>query len=124
MVVFCAFDRERPEQPVASAICYRDDVALYGRHWGTAIDCPGLHFELCYHAGIEYAIGHGLQRFEPGAQGEHKLARGFAPVSTWSAFWIADPRLRDAVARYLAREDGAMLDYQAAMTGHLPYRTP
>jgi predicted N-acyltransferase len=119
MVVFCAFDGDRP---VASAICYRDDLALYGRHWGTDIDCPGLHFELCYHAGIEYAIAQGLQRFEPGAQGEHKIARGFEPVSTWSAFWIADPRLRDAVARYLAREDGAMLDYQDELAAHLPYR--
>jgi len=119
MVVFCAFEGERS---VASAICYRDDAVLYGRHWGTDIDCPGLHFELCYHAGIEYAISHGLQRFEPGAQGEHKIARGFEPVSTWSAFWIADPRLRDAVARYLAREDGAMLDYQDEMAGRLPYR--
>lgn len=124
MVVFCAFDGERPEQPVASAICYRDatDGALYGRHWGTDIDCPGLHFELCYHAGIEYAISHGLQRFEPGAQGEHKIARGFEPVSTWSAYWVADPRLRDAVARYLEREEGAMRDYQDEMAGHLPYR--
>lgn len=119
MVVFCAFEGERP---VASAICYRDAAALYGRHWGTDIDCPGLHFELCYHAGIDYAIEHGLQRFEPGAQGEHKIARGFEPVSTWSAFWVADPRLREAVARFLAREDGAMLDYQAEMAGHLPYR--
>lgn len=120
MVVFCAFDGERP---VASAICYRDDLVLYGRHWGTDIDCPGLHFELCYHAGIEYAIGNGLQRFEPGAQGEHKVARGFEPVSTWSGFWIPDPRLREAVARYLAREDGAMLDYQAERAEHLPYRS-
>ena len=119
MVVFCAF---AGEQPVASAICYRDDAALYGRHWGTDIDCPGLHFELCYHAGIEYAIDHGLQRFEPGAQGEHKIARGFEPVSTWSAYWVVDPRLRDAVARYLAREDGALRDYQDEMAGHLPYR--
>lgn len=119
MVVFCALDGERP---VASAICYRDDLTLYGRHWGTDIDCPGLHFELCYHAGIEYAITHGLQRFEPGAQGEHKIARGFEPVSTWSAFWIPEPRLRDAVARYLEREDGAMRDYQDELTGHLPYR--
>ena len=119
MVVFCAF---AADQPVASAICYRDDTALYGRHWGADINVPGLHFELCYHAGIEYAIDHGLQRFEPGAQGEHKVARGFEPVSTWSAYWIAAPRLREAVARYLAREDGAMLDYQAEMSGHLPYR--
>jgi predicted N-acyltransferase len=122
MVVFVAFDDKGGGRPVASAICYRDEAALYGRHWGTDIDCPGLHFELCYHAGIEYAIDSGLQRFEPGAQGEHKIARGFEPVSTWSAFWVADPRLREAVARYVAREDGAVLDYQAEMAGHLPYR--
>lgn len=122
MVVFLAFDEQQGGQPVASAICYRDEAALYGRHWGTDIDCPGLHFELCYHAGIEYAIDNGLQRFEPGAQGEHKIARGFEPVSTWSGFWIAEPRMREAVARFLAREDGAMLDYQTEMAGHLPYR--
>lgn len=121
MVVFCAF---AGETPVASAICYRDGAALYGRHWGTDVDVPGLHFELCYHAGIEYAIDHDLQRFEPGAQGEHKVARGFEPVSTWSAFWVPEPRLRDAVARYLARENGAVLDYQAGMAEHLPYRNP
>lgn len=119
MVVFIAFDGERP---VASAICYRDAEALYGRHWGADIDCPGLHFELCYYAGIEYAIRHGLSRFEPGAHGEHKVARGFEPMPTWSAFWIADPRLREAVARFVKREDGAMLDYQSEMAGHLPYR--
>ena len=119
MVVFCAFEGERA---VASAICYQDDAALYGRHWGTDINCPGLHFELCYHAGIEYAIKHGLQRFEPGAQGEHKIARGFEPVSTWSAFWIVDERLREAVVRYLEREDAAIRDYQAQMADHLPYR--
>ena len=119
MVVFIAW---RDSQPVASAICYRDDVALYGRHWGTDIASPGLHFELCYYQGIEYAIRHGLQRFEPGAQGEHKLARGFEPMPTWSAFWIADPRMREIVANYLRREDDAMLDYQAEMARHLPYK--
>ncbi|MBU1238050.1 MAG: GNAT family N-acetyltransferase [Gammaproteobacteria bacterium] len=122
MVVFVAFDGEGDERPVASAVCYRDDTALYGRHWGTDIDCPGLHFELCYHAGVEYAIEHGLQRFEPGAHGEHKVARGFEPVSTWSAFWVADPAMRGAVARYLARENGAVQDYQAEMAAHLPFR--
>jgi predicted N-acyltransferase len=119
MVVFVAFQGERP---VASAICYRDDSALYGRHWGTDIACPGLHFELCYYAGIEYAIAQGLQRFEPGAHGEHKVVRGFEPMPTWSAFWIADPWLREAVARFVKREDGAVQDYQAEMAGHLPYR--
>lgn len=120
MVVFLA---RQDGRPVASAICYRDDAALYGRHWGADIDCPGLHFELCYYRGIEYAIEHGLARFEPGAQGEHKLARGFEPVPTWSAYWIADPRMRGIVANFLAREDTAMQDYQAETARHLPYKS-
>ena len=119
MVVFVAW---RNDLPVASSICYRDDQALYGRHWGTDVDSPGLHFELCYYRGIEYAIANGLARFEPGAQGEHKLSRGFEPVATWSGFWIADARMREAVAAFLAREDGAMQDYQAEMASHLPYK--
>lgn len=122
LVVFLAWREGQAEQPVASAICYRNATTLFGRHWGTDIDCPGLHFELCYHQGIEYAIAHGLERFEPGAQGEHKLARGFEPVPTWSAFWIADARMRDTVARFLAREDDAMRDYQAEMARHLPFK--
>jgi predicted N-acyltransferase len=121
MVVFIAF---REEQPVASAICYRDTRTLYGRHWGTEIEIPGLHFELCYHQGIEYCIRHGLQGFEPGAQGEHKLARGFEPVPTWSGFWIAHPGMRRAVADFIAREDSAMQDYQAETAGHLPFKLP
>jgi len=119
MVVFVAFDGDRP---VASAICYRDDKTLFGRHWGTDVAVAGLHFELCYYAGIDYAIANGLQRFEPGAHGEHKVARGFEPAATWSGFWIADARLREAVRRFVAREDGAMTDYAAEMAGHLPYR--
>lgn len=120
MVVFLAWQDERP---VASAICYRDDTALYGRHWGADIDCPGLHFELCYYRGVEYALEHGLARFEPGAQGEHKLARGFEPVPTWSAYWIADPRMRGIVANFLAREGEAMQDYEAETARHLPYKS-
>jgi len=119
MVVFVAWHGDRP---VASSICYRNETTLFGRHWGTDVDCPGLHFELCYYKGIEYCIERGLSRFEPGAQGEHKLARGFEPVSTWSAFWIADEQMRDLVARYLAREADAMLDYQAEMARHLPFK--
>lgn len=120
MVVFIAW---LGDKSVASAICYRDQTTLYGRHWGTDIQSPGLHFELCYYSGIEYAIAHGLSRFEPGAQGEHKLARGFEPVPTWSAFWIADGRMRELVARYLAREADAVLDYEAEMARHLPYKS-
>jgi predicted N-acyltransferase len=119
LVVFIAF---KDETPVASAICYRDRDTLYGRHWGTAIDLPGLHFELCYYQGIEYCINHGLKRFEPGAQGEHKLARGFEPVPTWSAFWIANQGMRRAVADFIAREDSVMQDYEAETTSRLPFK--
>ena len=120
LVVFVAF---RDETPVASAICYRDAQTLYGRHWGSSVDLPGLHFELCYYQGIEYCIHHGLQGFEPGAQGEHKLARGFEPVATWSAFWIAHPSMRRAVADFMVREDSAMQDYEAETASHLPFKT-
>ena len=120
MVVFIAWQAGRP---VASAICYRDDTVLHGRHWGADIDCPGLHFELCYYRGIEYAIEHGLARFEPGAQGEHKLVRGFEPAPTWSAYWIADPRMRGIVADFLAREGEVMLDYAAETARRLPYKS-
>lgn len=119
LVVFIAF---RDETPVASAICYRDADTLYGRHWGTEIDLAGLHFELCYYRGIEYCIHHGLKSFEPGAQGEHKLARGFEPVTTWSAFWIAHPGMRRAVADFIAHEDSAMQDYEAETASHLPFK--
>lgn len=121
VVVFLAWD---DAVPVASAICYRDGTTLYGRHWGCEREVPGLHFELCYYQGIEYAIRHGLQRFEPGAQGEHKLARGFEPVPTWSAFWIAHPGMRRAVADFVSREDTAMQDYEAETAAHLPFRQP
>ena len=121
LVVFIAF---MDETPVASAICYRDGQTLYGRHWGTSIDMPGLHFELCYYQGIEYCIRHGLKGFEPGAQGEHKLARGFEPVPTWSGFWIAHPGMRGAVADFIAREDSAMQDYEAETATRLPFKLP
>ena len=119
MVVFVAFDGD---QAVASAICYRDAHTLYGRHWGSDVAVAGLHFELCLYRGIEYCLDHGLQRFEPGAQGEHKLARGFEPTDIWSAFWIADPRMRRAVGDFVAREDAAMQDYAAEAAEHLPFK--
>ena len=119
LVVFLARENGRI---IASAICYRDGQALYGRHWGCDRTVPGLHFELCFYQGIEYCIAHGLRRFEPGAQGEHKLARGFEPVATWSGFWIADSRLRRAVSDFVDREDSAMQDYAGEARTHLPFR--
>lgn len=119
LVVFLARDGERV---VAAAICYRSGDTLYGRHWGAAADYHSLHFALCFYRGIEYCIAHGLARFEPGAQGEHKVSRGFAPVATWSAFYLADPRLRGMVGDFLLREQQAVADYQDEMSGHLPFR--
>jgi uncharacterized protein len=107
---------------VATAVYFRSADTLYGRYWGAAADLHSLHFETCYHQGIEYCIRHGLQRFEPGTQGEHKLARGFEPTFTWSAHWLADRELRVAVARYLGREAAAVAEYADAAARHTPFR--
>ncbi|HMI36011.1 MAG TPA: GNAT family N-acetyltransferase [Steroidobacteraceae bacterium] len=107
---------------VATALYFRSGSALYGRYWGAVGDFHSLHFEACYYQGIDYCIRHGLQRFEPGTQGEHKLARGFEPVFTWSAHWLADRSLRTAVARYLEREAAAVTEYADAAARHTPFR--
>jgi len=112
----------RAGRPVAVAIFFRSADTLFGRYWGAEADYHSLHFEACYHQGIDYCIQHGLSRFEPGTQGEHKVARGFEPVHTWSAHWIADPALRAAVARHLAAEGAAVDDYAAQVAAHTPFR--
>ena len=94
---------------------------LYGRYWGSDAASPGLHFEACYYQGIELAIARGLARFEPGAQGEHKVARGFLPVRTRSFHWLRDPRLRVAVAASVARERAWVARYEQAVMAHSPY---
>ncbi len=96
---------------IAAAYMLQAGGTLYGRHWGCLEAIPGLHFETCYYQGIDYCIAHRLARFDAGAQGEHKLQRGFAPVATWSAHWLADARLRTAVADFLRRETAAVQDY-------------
>ena len=98
------------------------DDALYGRYWGAIGDFHSLHFEACYHQGIEFCIEHGLARFEPGTQGEHKVVRGFVPSHTWSAHYIADPRFRDAIADFLAREAAAVDAYADDVAAHVPFR--
>jgi predicted N-acyltransferase len=110
-------------EPVAAAIFFRSNSTLYGRYWGAAGEFHSLHFEACYYQGIELCIELGLQRFEPGTQGEHKLARGFEPVITHSAHWMADEQLRAAVANYLRRERRAIDGYAAAAAQHLPFRS-
>jgi predicted N-acyltransferase len=88
---------------VAGALNFIGRDTLYGRYWGCIADYPCLHFELCYYQAIDWAIAHGLQRVEAGAQGEHKLARGYLPVETHSLHWIADPGFREAVAATWSR---------------------
>jgi len=120
MQLFIAF---RDEEAIAVAICFRSHDILYGRYWGAAEDVPGLHFELCYYQGIEYCIAEGLSRFEPGAGGEHKIARGFEPTRVITAHWIAEPTMRQVLARHLAQLDTAVEDYRQEATAHLPFRS-
>ncbi len=108
--------------PIAAAIFFRSRDTLYGRYWGAAANFDSLHFETCYYQGIEYCIQYGLNKFEPGTQGEHKVARGFEPTDTWSAHWIADARFRRAIDRYLAEERTAIDEYSASIREHAPFR--
>lgn len=110
------------DQPIAAAIFFRSSDTLYGRYWGAAANFDSLHFETCYFQGIEYCIEHGLQHFEPGTQGEHKVARGFEPTTTWSAHWIADSRFRRAIDQYLAQERSAVDHYADSVREHVPFR--
>jgi predicted N-acyltransferase len=105
----------------AMALFLQGDGVLYGRYWGAAIEVPGLHFELCYYRGIEHAIAHGLKRFEPGAQGEHKLARGFVPVRTQSRHYLVHPQFRQAVREALAYEARGVEEYATELAAHVPY---
>ena len=109
-------------RPIATAICFRSATALYGRYWGSAADFHSLHFEACYYQGIEYCIEQGLQLFEPGTQGEHKIARGFSPTATWSCHWLRDPALRRAVETFLKRETRQVDAYMDYLDEHVPYR--
>jgi uncharacterized protein len=98
----------RGNKPIAGALNLIGGDTLYGRYWGCCEDVPFLHFELCYYQAIDAAIARGLARVEAGAQGEHKLARGYVPVTTWSAHYIADPGFRGAIADFLVRERHAV----------------
>jgi len=113
----------RDETPIAGALNFIGREALYGRQWGALEEVPFLHFELCYYQAIDFAIARGLARVEAGAQGEHKIARGYLPSPVYSAHWIADPALRDPVARFLDNERPAVETEMDAMTADLsPYR--
>ena len=107
---------------VAMALCLLDAHTLYGRYWGGRPDIRNLHFETCYYTPIEYCITHGIARYEAGAQGEHKIARGFAPVQTHSSHWLRDVGFRRAVADFLTREQNHIDYYMDELNEHLPFR--
>ena len=109
-------------KPVAAAIFFWSAQALYGRYWGSSADYHSLHFETCYHQGIDFCIERGIQRFEPGTQGEHKVSRGFEPTLTWSAHYIANRQFRDAIADYLNREGQSVDAYAEEVQAHVPYK--
>lgn len=140
VVLFLA---QRMDRVIAGALCLRGGDTLYGRYWGA--DClpdagmegirrpgagirevgrvPGLHFETCYYQGIDYCLREGLTRFEPGAQGEHKLARGFLPALVHSRHWIADPEFAQALARWCADEAASIRRHAALLGAHSPFRS-
>lgn len=108
--------------PVGAALNLRGDDALYGRYWGCAAEYKFLHFEVCYYRAIDFAIEHRLARVEAGAQGLHKIQRGYLPVKTYSAYWIADANFRHAVARFLDAERPAIDDELASLAAASPFR--
>jgi len=95
---------------------------LYGRHWGCNQTFNGLHFELCYYQLIEYCIEHNIEKFEAGAQGEHKLSRGFLPTTTWSAHWLAHPEFSQVIAEFLQHEQKGIQDYIDVLSEHSPFK--
>lgn len=108
--------------PIAGALNFIGGDALYGRHWGAVRDVPFLHFELCYYQAVEAAIDMNLPRVEAGAQGDHKLARGYEPVTTYSAHYLTHPGLRDAVANFLNHERRAVAQHVNVLKHHTPFK--
>ena len=115
---------EIDDTPIAAAVFFESRERLYGRYWGSEGHYDSLHFETCYYQGIDYCIETGKQVFEPGTQGEHKISRGFSPVSTWSAHWLAHPQFAGAIERYLSEEGRHVDRYIEAVDSHTPYKTP
>ncbi|WP_135209893.1 GNAT family N-acetyltransferase [Vitreimonas flagellata] len=116
------FIAECDDTPIAAALNMIGGDALYGRYWGRVADVPFLHFELCYYQAIDVAIELKLPRVEAGAQGDHKLARGYVPAPTYSAHWIAHPGLRTAIARYLEAETPAIVNEAEVLAEHTPFK--
>ena len=119
LVMFLA---DHDGRTVAGALCLRGRDTLYGRYWGAEAPLPGLHFETCYYQGIAYCLREGLARFEPGAQGEHKIARGFLPAWVRSRHWIADPEFAGALANWCDEESQAVRRYARTLQSHSPFK--
>ena len=113
---------ERDGQPIAASLVIHTDQVLYGRYWGELEHVPCLHFEAAYYQPLEFCIEQGIGVFEGGAQGEHKMARGFLPTPTWSAHWLAQPAFADAVANFLEREQGGIDAYIDELNDRNPFR--
>ena len=112
----------KDDETIAAALSFIGYDTLYGRYWGCDEDYDSLHFEACYYQGLDYCIEHGLTRFDSGAQGEHKIARGFEPVTTYSAHWIKDARFATAIAHFLVREQQAVQHYKQDAASYLPFK--
>ena len=130
---FKALSQSMPDQVILVLAKYQGEYvagtfnllgedSLYGRHWGCSQTFSGLHFELCYYQLIDYCIQHGIKRFEAGAQGEHKLSRGFLPTTTWSAHWLAHPEFSNIIAEFLQHEQKGIQDYIDVLGEHSPFK--
>jgi uncharacterized protein len=113
---------EKNGQAIAAALCLRDANTLYGRYWGCLEEYECLHFEACFYQGIEFCIANNIQRFDPGAQGEHKILRGFEPIKTWSLHWLAHQGFRAAVDDFLGQEKLGMAQYKRQAATMLPFK--
>lgn len=112
---------ERDGQAVGAALCFKDETTLYGRYWGCVEEFEHLHFEACYYQGIDYCIRQGLQRFDPGAQGQHKIARGFIPIFTHSCHWLAEEDFSQAIEQFLGQETPHIEAYRVDACDALPF---
>ncbi len=110
-------------KPIAAALNLKSADRLFGRYWGADLYIPGLHFEACYYQGIAYCIEHGIEVFEGGVQGEHKLARGLMPIKTYSNHWLAHPQFSTAIADYLSRESKGVQRYMDELNGMTPFKS-
>ncbi|MDO9048355.1 MAG: GNAT family N-acetyltransferase [Methylobacter sp.] len=112
----------KDDNAIAAALSFVGADTLYGRYWGCHEEYNSLHFEVCYYQGLDYCIEHGLKRFDSGAQGEHKISRGFEPITTYSAHWIKDARFAKAIEHFLAGEQEAMQLYKQDAAAYLPFK--